>query len=342
MQFKSALTVVTYGLLGMTVLGAVLAPDMVTVPAPLSSGADDPDLIELRGVARDFHRSHADFQVTPAAGFGPYAGLVQTVLGTDGRPVFRGDGLKVLEPARNASGQIIAPHLAAGSLENGLDGVRVLLVVRNGDEPGANDLARRDLLRSWGHEVQMIDDHASPARWDESLAGADVLYVCDDVDPLPLEGLVRSVPLGVVVENAHLGGPATGIAYSVVPKVARSIVILDANHPITAGLPLSELVLSGEPVAMHHTYGGMAPGGQALARVQETARPSLLAIETGQPLLDEAPTSLDETPTPTPAPARACACRGATSGRGTRAKNPTGKEPQARWSSRRRPSTSPR
>ncbi len=84
--------------------------------AAVSAAAPEPaSSIQLYGVARDFQKDHADFDVTPAHGEGHYAGNVALELGTDDRPAFLGNGLKVATQWRDAAGDPIAPHLYSAS-----------------------------------------------------------------------------------------------------------------------------------------------------------------------------------------------------------------------------------
>jgi fibro-slime domain-containing protein len=79
-----------------------------------SAVAQPPSSIQLNGVARDFRKAHADFDVTPADGEGHCAGNVALQLAGD-RPVFLGGGFKVATQWRTEAGDPIAPHLYAAS-----------------------------------------------------------------------------------------------------------------------------------------------------------------------------------------------------------------------------------
>lgn len=74
--------------------------------------ADDlPESIQLTGIVRDFHESHADMETQPDNGFGHYAGNVALFLGPDKKPVWTGQGKKVTSQWQDASGCNIAPHM---------------------------------------------------------------------------------------------------------------------------------------------------------------------------------------------------------------------------------------
>ena len=89
----------------MGALGAALA-------APVAPAQDGPPTaIELTGVVRDMLQAHVDFDVIPADGYGHFAGNVALTLDADGKPVFTGEGFRVVSPWRDAAGRAIAPHL---------------------------------------------------------------------------------------------------------------------------------------------------------------------------------------------------------------------------------------
>jgi len=101
-----------------TVTLAAIALPALPVHAQDSAAEDDgPEIIELTGVVRDFREGtdaggHPDFERRPSAGFGHYAGNVAAILGEDGKPVFTGEGQRIINQATDAAGYPIAPHLA--------------------------------------------------------------------------------------------------------------------------------------------------------------------------------------------------------------------------------------
>ncbi len=78
---------------------------------PPTAVAQDPGVIHVPGIIRDFPQSHRDFDVTPSAGPGHYAGNHSLLLGGDLKPEFTGAGYLVTSQWRNKHGQPIAPHL---------------------------------------------------------------------------------------------------------------------------------------------------------------------------------------------------------------------------------------
>jgi fibro-slime domain-containing protein len=78
-------------------------------------GDDAPPSLELTGVVRDFRErtveaGHPDFERQPDHGFGLYCGNIGSELGGDGKPVFVGEGHKVIHDWRDSAGQPIC-HL---------------------------------------------------------------------------------------------------------------------------------------------------------------------------------------------------------------------------------------
>ncbi len=86
----------------LAVLGGVGAATLMWSRPASADGSGEPASIELTGVVRDFRErsdedGHPDFERQPDHGFGHYAGNVSPYLGHDKKPVFVGDGHKVVE-----------------------------------------------------------------------------------------------------------------------------------------------------------------------------------------------------------------------------------------------------
>ncbi len=73
--------------------------------------------MQLTGSVRDFREhtvtmGHPDFEITPDHGYRVYGGNVATYLGSDGKPVFTGQGRKLIENWRDADNRPICYHIA--------------------------------------------------------------------------------------------------------------------------------------------------------------------------------------------------------------------------------------
>ncbi|MCH8260511.1 MAG: fibro-slime domain-containing protein [Planctomycetes bacterium] len=102
-------TIVALGYVGVI---AVLGVDT----APVRAQADEPDVIYLTGIVRDFKEKtaqggHPDFENKPSNGFGRYSANIATTIGEDGKPVYTGDGYKVAAQWRDAQHRQICYHV---------------------------------------------------------------------------------------------------------------------------------------------------------------------------------------------------------------------------------------
>lgn len=102
-------TIVALGYVGVI---AVLGVDT----APVRAQDDEPDVIYLTGIVRDFKEKtaqggHPDFENRPTNGFGRYSANIATTIGEDGKPVHTGDGYKVASQWRDAQHRQICYHV---------------------------------------------------------------------------------------------------------------------------------------------------------------------------------------------------------------------------------------
>lgn len=90
-----------------------LLPSATTASPRAAAAGDAPATIVLTGIVRDFKEKtapggHVDFEVTPSRGFAHYSNNIETNLGADGKPVFKGGGKKVTKQWTTAAGKPIA------------------------------------------------------------------------------------------------------------------------------------------------------------------------------------------------------------------------------------------
>jgi fibro-slime domain-containing protein len=94
----------------------------VASPKPIApEEAGSPASLTLTGIVRDFKEysvqgGHPDFEVTPSRGFGHYSNNIETTLGADRKPVFKGGGKKVNKQWTTAAGKPIAYNVYNASL----------------------------------------------------------------------------------------------------------------------------------------------------------------------------------------------------------------------------------
>ncbi|MHC5113551.1 MAG: fibro-slime domain-containing protein [Planctomycetota bacterium] len=86
--------------------GGIISDPVDPPPPPL------PQEVSVMGIVRDFQErtaagGHEDFEFRPISGFGLYVGNVSPSLGSDGKPVFTGQGHKITSQWRDAEGRSI-------------------------------------------------------------------------------------------------------------------------------------------------------------------------------------------------------------------------------------------
>ncbi len=134
-----------------TLLGVALVTFMMPL-RPQTSVAyqvTPPDVLNLRGVVRDFSSTHPDFGITNAAVMGHYVGTVAPILGPDRHPASTGTGVQVTTEWSDQSSNPILPYVQA--TDPGLPGGHFDVDVYDGPTTG-------ELY----HEHQFDDTSTSP------------------------------------------------------------------------------------------------------------------------------------------------------------------------------------
>jgi fibro-slime domain-containing protein len=149
-------------------------------PAGSSAGSDEgpPATIELTGIVRDFREhsvegGHPDFERRPDNGFGHYTGNVAATLGSNGDPVFTGEGRKVEDPWTDVQGRPICPLLydenlgdhegSLGDSDNGAITSDETFSQWYRDQPGVNVSAPLSItLLRQADGTYMFDDKLDP------------------------------------------------------------------------------------------------------------------------------------------------------------------------------------
>jgi len=113
-----------------------------------------PDSIELMGTVRDFKEQsggdgHPDFEAYPSKGFGQYCKNISTQLGSDGKPVFVGNGKKVKWQCTDSNYQPICWTMYDASLGDHSIGYR------NGHSTGG--IESSDSFNQWYNDVEDVN-----------------------------------------------------------------------------------------------------------------------------------------------------------------------------------------
>ena len=103
----------------LSTIAALSAVSLIPTRAAADQGVGGgslPTEITLVGIVRDFNErsedgGHPDFEVKPEHGFGHYVGNIESVLGSDRKPVFAGEGGKVEGQWKDSQNRPICPLL---------------------------------------------------------------------------------------------------------------------------------------------------------------------------------------------------------------------------------------
>ncbi len=155
----------------------------------------------------------------------------------------------------------------AGTLKSAPD---VLVMVSNAGSPSAADIARRDLVTSFGFTPTLFGGFlASTGSFRTAAANCDVVYLGENFGSLAFIGFDWNLGLGIVNE---LNGAYSSIGFgSGTNAVSDSkIQITDIGHPITSSLLMgnSKVQRNGSTQERLMTNSGaLAPGAAGLAQV---------------------------------------------------------------------------
>jgi len=170
-------------------------------------------------------------------------------------------------------GQPCAPSIMNGNL---------LFVVADPSAIDGEDIARQNLIESWGYSVTPIDDSKQAADFDNAAISHDVIYVSELVDHNELGNKLRNTDIGIVVEEQYLF-QEFGFSGSRSQKSHPDINVLDNTHHITSEFPLG-MVDIYTTAQMSSMVINPAASVNVLAELKNTGPdwdPTVVTIDTG-------------------------------------------------------------
>ena len=161
----------------------------------------------------------------------------------------------------------------------------LLLVVANANSLDDEEIARSNLIQSWGWVVNLIDDSASQGEFDSAFGQNDAVYVPATVDSDMLLFKLAYAPIGIVNEEPKQGA-FLGLATSFKEfAVETDIRITDNTHYITQTLTSGGeySMYDGSGNGIRGLNGSTAPGNQDLARQAKggPVSPQIVTLEEG-------------------------------------------------------------
>ncbi len=245
-------------------------------------------------MALAFMSSQADWRTAQAAGTwvsdepsgaGSFSIIVEDGEDTDGDGVVDGDG----DLADDASDRVTirAIGMAGGARHVARavvtpvpgDGRSVLMLVRNPASLTSAEQERKAHIESWGWEVTLLDDGASQAARDAAAGAAEVVYLPQGVSVSAGAGELNWA-VGIVSEEGSMC-PQVGIASGASTFDADTLDVVDADHPVTAGLDVGALLVASSAETVEHPSGTLASDATVLARRTGRTTPALVVIEAG-------------------------------------------------------------
>ncbi len=163
----------------------------------------------------------------------------------------------------------------------------LLFVVANPASLTAQEVARKTQFEAWGYIVTTIDDGATQANYNTAVVGKNVAYVSEEVVASSLGTKLKTVTIGVVVEDWELLDDF-GFAQDFQLKDNTEIRILNGSHYITLGKTVgSFLTITTSNQPLLSTNGTEAPGLRQLAErfnVGSQYKPALVLLKDGDGL----------------------------------------------------------
>ena len=254
-------------------VGAVMLCAMGGLAPPVHGQAGPlPDEQVVKGVVRDFLKSHPDFDLRGSSAH--IAGLIDVSTNELYQPVLSGSGFVVEREWVDESGMTIAPN-TYNSSSNLL--ANVLLVVRDPTSLSVEEATVWWQLETWGYAVRVMDDAAPRPEVDENVAWADAAYITMAIDPSVLDTCLTEATIGLINASSALR-ERMSFAQGDGSHMTDRILVNNSTHYITSPFGNGPLTVfsSHQPVA--DTGAGRAT---SLANVQ-SAGPALEVYDTGE------------------------------------------------------------
>lgn len=161
--------------------------------------------------------------------------------------------------------------------------IRVLFVVKHKGNLNDHEEFKKELMESWGFEVETIADTASQTEYDAAIAESDVAYIGETIYSFELDLKLKDAPIGIVNEE-KLIVDEYGISSDSNCFDSTTINILDNTHEITSGLSTGPVAVLTSASNLHRARGTLADGATILADESENNEATIVAIDTGAAL----------------------------------------------------------
>lgn len=162
-------------------------------------------------------------------------------------------------------------------------GLNVLFVSSSGSNPPSVDDEKADVIESFGHTVNFIDDDDSQGTFDNAAAANDVVYVSEQVSSGSIAGKLPNFTIGIVLEERLLLSELGISNGSTSTFTSTRIDVVDDSHYITSPYSTGNLTIQSND-DMSDLTGTLAGGAQVLAERQSSSNAVLVALQQGEAL----------------------------------------------------------
>jgi Tfp pilus assembly protein PilX len=142
--------------------------------------------------------------------------------------------------------------------------LKVLMVVGDDDAPTPGDLAKKELMESWGYTVDLVNDNTSESALASAMITHDVLYVAASADEAAVGTKLTGLAAPVVNEVGALADEI-GFATGASSAAGDATNIVDSDHYITLPFAAGPLTLYNANMAYGTLGGTLAPDLRTLA-----------------------------------------------------------------------------
>ncbi|MEQ9406109.1 MAG: hypothetical protein RIK87_00220 [Fuerstiella sp.] len=162
----------------------------------------------------------------------------------------------------------------------------ILLVVANAGSLNSDEDDRLTQLERFGYLVTPISDSESSGSFDDAVASADLVYVCETVNSADLGSKLNGVSIGIVNEQRDLI-VELGFSDAEIATDGLNISLTDTSHYITEGFSVGPLPVFSSAERIKYLSGTKAAGVQTLGTDPASGRHRALAVmATGAALHD--------------------------------------------------------
>jgi Tfp pilus assembly protein PilV len=147
----------------------------------------------------------------------------------------------------------------------------------------AQEVAKIDLIESWGYTVQLIGAADTQEIFDNAVLANDVAFITEDINSGTLNTKLTTAPIGVVTEEDNLSDEF-GMASGIVWDNGSALTITDNSHYISSPFELGPLTIMATSGPLAYMQGSLAPNLSQLAD-SPAGQPALVALEVGESMV---------------------------------------------------------